>query len=86
MVYSRVTPGGSVSIHDYEIRPLARNSSFFASIFGFAWLRPEAVEVRQSNGSVELIRIQDRTRILQVFTTFVFTITAWQFMRTLGRN
>jgi hypothetical protein len=81
LVQSRLKAGETVRVDEYEIRLLARISSVGNNYFSFIWGRPEAIEVRQSDGSIEVMRIEDQTRRLLIVTMILLACTAWLLMR-----
>jgi hypothetical protein len=85
-IVQQTSSGDPVNVGQVKVYPVARSYriNFPSDRGGIAWNRPLAVIVEDSQGSRQIIPIQDRTRQLQVgiiLAGLLGTILTWLFLR-----
>jgi hypothetical protein len=85
MFETHLALGEADTIGQMQIRPVLRVTSVFSTFFGITWLRPEAVHVTNEDGNLQIIRVSDSTRRLQVVLTLLLTLTGLLLIKTINR-
>jgi hypothetical protein len=65
------------------IHPLTRVYRLTLPFFTLTWMRPEGVQVSDSGGKLQLVRVEDRTRKLLVALTALISLTGWIMLKGL---
>jgi hypothetical protein len=81
---SHLVVGDTVHVEGLDLRPIARVHRVSIPFLEFTWLRPVAVQLRNEQGSLEHIRIQDRSRLWLISLTLLLTFSGWLLFK-VGR-
>jgi hypothetical protein len=86
LIESRLLIGKDIPVGELAITPLVRQVLLKAPFIGFSWIRPEGFQISAQDGSFEIHRVRDYSRLAQAALTIMIVIPCWLIFRAWGAS